>query len=171
MKAAQTQTWRRVCSLTLDRMFFFPARLKKLVKVAFLVGDPLKIQTVCQVHLRFCLSGSTSKRNSEPTHSTPTNHCQSLPCFSLRDSFGDLFSLSFLDLDGSVIIASSEWQHQFYTVELQSTGRLIAPLRTLASFAFRNFSFVLFHRCQNKSLLALLTRDFSLLLCTILPQV
>lgn len=61
---------------------FFPVRLKKLVKVALLSGDPLKIQTVCQAHLRFCLSGSTSKRNSEPTHSTPTDHCQSPPCFS-----------------------------------------------------------------------------------------
>lgn len=64
---------------------------------------------------------------ASPQH-THTDHCQSLLRSSLRDSFGDLLSVSFLDLDGSVIMVLSEWQHQFYTAELESTGRLIAPL-------------------------------------------
>lgn len=124
-------------------MCFFPARLKKLVEVAFLWGEnQLKIQTVCKVHLRFCLNGSTSKRHSEPIHSTATDQCQSLSCFSLHDSFGDPFSVFLLDLDGSVIMVFAEWRHQFYTAELQSGGRLIAPRCPLATFALCNLNFV-----------------------------
>lgn len=94
-------------------------------------GDPLKTQTVCQVHLRFCLNGSTSKRNSEPIRSTLTNHCQSFPlCATALE-----ISVSLLDLDGSVITVSSERQHQFHTVEFRSRGRLIAQLCPLATFA------------------------------------
>lgn len=56
-----------------------PSIFTLLVKKAFLLGggDSLRTQTVCQVHLRFCLNGSTSKGNSGPNRSTLTNHCQS----------------------------------------------------------------------------------------------